>query len=146
VFFKAKQKVIDLDFDNTTFEAAMDVSKWDAIAEWEPVLRYIVIVTDYLQSETNPLSGVHASYLYLETVMASSLATAPVPSTITSFVTKRYASIYSSVHVLSFYLNPFFLGCRDASRVSSIKPFVESDASECAKSTRRFLRQAPPAT
>jgi hypothetical protein len=39
VFFKAKQKVIDLDFDSTTFEAAMDVSKWDAIAEWEPVLR-----------------------------------------------------------------------------------------------------------
>jgi hypothetical protein len=48
--------------------------------------------------------------------------------------------------VLAFYLDPFFLGCRDASRISSIKPFVESDASECAKSTRRLLRHAPPAT
>jgi hypothetical protein len=33
VVFKAKQKVIDMDFDNTLFEAAMDVSTWDAIAE-----------------------------------------------------------------------------------------------------------------
>jgi hypothetical protein len=39
VFFKAKQKVIDMDFDNTFFEAAMDVSTWDTIAEWESVLR-----------------------------------------------------------------------------------------------------------
>jgi hypothetical protein len=48
VFFKAKQKVIDMDFDNTFFEAAMDVSTWDAIAEWEPMLRCISVVTDYL--------------------------------------------------------------------------------------------------
>jgi hypothetical protein len=103
VFFKAKQKVIGMDFDNTFFEAAMDVSTWDAIAEWEPVLRYIVVVTDYLQSDTTPLSGDHASFLYFETVVASSLATAPVRSTITSFLKKRYASIYSPVHVLAFY-------------------------------------------
>jgi hypothetical protein len=36
--------------------------------------------------------------------------------------------------------------CRDASRVSSIKPFFESDAPECGKCTRRLLRHAPPAT
>jgi hypothetical protein len=52
----------------------MDVSTWDAIAEWEPVLRYIAVVTDYLQSKTTPLSGVHMSFLYLKTVVASSLA------------------------------------------------------------------------
>jgi hypothetical protein len=37
VFFKAKQ-VIEMDFDNICFEEAMDVSTWDAIAEWEPML------------------------------------------------------------------------------------------------------------
>jgi hypothetical protein len=78
VFFKAKQMVIDLDFDNSFFEAAMDVSTLDAIAEWEPVMRCIAVVTDYLQSDTIPLSGVHASFIYLETVVASSLAPAPV--------------------------------------------------------------------
>jgi hypothetical protein len=124
----------------------MDVLTWDAIAEWEPVLRYIAVVTDCLLSDTTPLSGVHVSFLYLETVVASSLAPAPVRSTIISFLEKHYASIYSLVHVLEFYLDPFFLGCRDASRISSIKPFVESDASECAKSTRRLLRHAPSAT
>jgi hypothetical protein len=54
VIFKAKQKVIDMVFENTFFEAAMDVSAWDASAEWEPVLRYIEVVTDYLQSDTTP--------------------------------------------------------------------------------------------
>jgi hypothetical protein len=81
----------------------------------------------------------------LETVVASSLAPAPVRSTITLLLKRRYASIYSLVHVLAFYLDPFFLGCRDASPVPSIKPFIESDASECAKSTRKLLCQAPPA-
>jgi hypothetical protein len=109
------------------------------------VLRYIAVVTDYLQADITPLSGVHVPFSNLETVVALSLAPAPVRSTITSFL-KRYTSIYSPVHVLAFYLNPFFLGCLDASRISSIKPFVESDASECAKSTRRLLRHAPPAT
>jgi hypothetical protein len=146
VLFKAKQKVSDMDFDNTFFEAAIDVSTWDAIAEWEPVLRYVAVVTDYRQSDSTPLSGVHASFLYLETVVASSLAPAPVRSTITSFLKKFYASIYSPVHVLAFYLDSFFLGCRDASRISFLKPFVESHASECAKSTRRLLRHAQPAT
>jgi hypothetical protein len=47
--------------------------------------------------------------------------------------------------VLAFYLDPSFLGCREASQISSIKTFVESDASECAKSTRKLLRHAPPA-
>jgi hypothetical protein len=47
---------------------------------------------------------------------------------------------------LHFYLDPFFLGCRETSRVSSIKPFIESDAAECGKCTRRLLRHAPPAT
>jgi hypothetical protein len=102
----------------------MNVSTWDAIAEWEPVLRYIAVVTDYLQSDTTPLSFVHASFLYLETVGASFLAPTPVRSTITSFLKKLNASIYSPAHVLAFYLEPFFLGCRDASRISSIKPFV----------------------
>jgi hypothetical protein len=121
VFFKAKQKVIDMDFDNTFFEAAMNVSTWGAIAEWEPVLRYIAVVTDYLQSDTTPMSGVHVSFLYLETVVASSLAPAPIRSTITSFSKKRYANIYSPVHVLEFYLDPVFLGsCRDSSQISSI--------------------------
>jgi hypothetical protein len=46
VFFKAKQKVIDMDFYNTFFEAAMDVSTWDEIAEWEPALRYIAVMTN----------------------------------------------------------------------------------------------------
>jgi hypothetical protein len=63
VFFKAKQKVIDMDFDNTFFEAAMDVSTWDAIAEWEPVLRYIAVVTDYLRSDTTPcLASIRPSH------------------------------------------------------------------------------------
>jgi hypothetical protein len=53
VFFKAKQEAIDMAFD-TFFEAAMDVSTCDAIAEWEPVLRYIAVVTDYLQSDSTP--------------------------------------------------------------------------------------------
>jgi hypothetical protein len=70
----------------------------------------------------HPLSGVHASFLYLETAVASSLAPSPVRSTIILFLKKRYASIYSPVHVLAFYLDPFVLGCRDASQVSSIKP------------------------
>jgi hypothetical protein len=54
VFFKPKQKVIDMDFDNIFFEAAMGVSTLDAIAEREPKLRYISVVTDYLQSDTSP--------------------------------------------------------------------------------------------
>jgi hypothetical protein len=56
----------------------MNVSTWDAIAEWEPVLRYRAVVTDYLQSDTTLLSGVHVSFLYLESVVASSLAPASV--------------------------------------------------------------------
>jgi hypothetical protein len=60
--FKAKKTVIEMDFDNTCFEAETDVSTWDAIAEWEPILRYIAVVTDYLQSDTNPFSGAHASF------------------------------------------------------------------------------------
>jgi hypothetical protein len=54
VFFKAKQKVIDIDLTTPFFEAAMDVSTWDAIAKWESMLRYIAVVTDYLQSDTTP--------------------------------------------------------------------------------------------
>jgi hypothetical protein len=111
VSFKAEQKVVDMDFDNTVFEAAINVSTWDTIAKWEPVLRYIAVVTDYLQSGITPLSSVHVSFLYLETVLASSLAPAPVRSTITSFLKRRYASIYAPVHVLAFYLEPFILGC-----------------------------------
>jgi hypothetical protein len=103
----------------------MDVSTWEAIAEWEPVLRYIS-GRDGLPAVGHhyPLSGFHTSFLYLETVVVSSLAPAPVRSTIKSFLKKRYASIYSPVHVLAFYLDPLFLGCRDASRVSCIKPSV----------------------
>jgi hypothetical protein len=78
--------------------------------------------------------------------VASSLVPAPVRSTIRLFLKKRHARIYSPVRVLPFYLDPFFVGCRDATRVSSIKPFIESDASECAKCTRNLLRHAPPAT
>jgi hypothetical protein len=52
----------------------MDVSTWDAIAEWEPMLRYIAVVADYLQADTTALSGVYASFLHLETVVESSLA------------------------------------------------------------------------
>jgi hypothetical protein len=144
VFVRAKQKVVDMDFDNNFFEAAIDVSTWNAIAEWEPVLRYIAVVTDDLQSYTIPLSDIHVSFLYFETVVASSSVPAPVRSTITSFLKKHYASIYSPVHVLAFFLDPFSLGCRDASRISFMKPFAESDASKCAKSTRRLLRHAPP--
>jgi hypothetical protein len=84
MFFKAKQKVIDMDFDKTFFEAVMDVSTWDAIAEWEPMLRYIVVVTDLLQSDTTPLSGVHASFLYLEIVVASSLG--PSASSVDDYI------------------------------------------------------------
>jgi hypothetical protein len=70
---------------------------------------------------------------HLETVVASSLDPALVQSTITLLLKKRYESIYSPVYVLAFYLDPFVLGCRDASRVLSIKPFIEIDASECGK-------------
>jgi hypothetical protein len=35
----------------------MGVSTLDAIAEREPKLRYIAVVTDYLQSDTTPLSA-----------------------------------------------------------------------------------------
>jgi hypothetical protein len=45
-FFKAKQKVIDMDLTTPFFEAATDASTWDAIAKWESMLRYIAVVTD----------------------------------------------------------------------------------------------------
>jgi hypothetical protein len=73
------------------------------------------------------------------------VAFGPRAGSVDYFIKKRYASIRSPVHVLAFYLDLSFFGCRDASRTSSIKPFVESDASECARSTRRLLRHAPPA-
>jgi hypothetical protein len=85
----------------------MDVSTWDAIAEWEPMLRYIAVKTDYLQLDITPLSGIQVSFLYLEAVVASALAPAPVRSTSTLFLKKRCASIYLLVHVLEFLSGPF---------------------------------------
>jgi hypothetical protein len=45
--------------------AVDDPEPCDTVEIWAPILSEIAAVTDYLQSDTTPLSGVHMSFIYL---------------------------------------------------------------------------------
>ncbi|KAK1862408.1 hypothetical protein I4F81_004982 [Pyropia yezoensis] len=45
---KAKQKVIDMDFSPSLFDEVMDTTNWDGVLIWEPVIRTVAFITDYL--------------------------------------------------------------------------------------------------
>jgi hypothetical protein len=68
---KANQKVLDINFDSKLHDAVMMPSNWDELGIWEPILRTIANVTDYLQADTTPISGVHALFLYFERSLVS---------------------------------------------------------------------------
>jgi hypothetical protein len=110
------------------------------------VLRYIAVVADYLQSDNTPLSGVHVPFLYLETVVASSLAPAPDRSTITSFLKRRYASVYSVASIDPELLeNLSDMEKVDADSVDdctdeSVMEFLESTQERDASVTDEFVK------
>jgi hypothetical protein len=53
----------------------------------------------------------------------------------------RYATIYSAVHILAFYLDPALVKIRQASRMSGIKPYPTSDALACISAGKALLNR-----
>ena len=145
VLFKAQQKNITMDFPDSLFAAVLDNSNWDAVSVWEPVLRNIAAITDYLQADTTPLSGVHAAFLCLEASLVPSSVSGSMRAEILGFIKARYATIFSHVHILAFYLDPLFMPYKEVSRASAVKPFEGTDGAACLDATKRLLRAAPAA-
>jgi hypothetical protein len=113
--------------------AVDDPELWDAVDLWAPILSEIAAVTDYLQSDTTPLSGVHLSFVYLSYFVLSTTLNEETKTAIVGFMKSRYATVYDDIHVLSFYLDPLFVPAREASRRCKVKAGEESrsDASRC---------------
>lgn len=140
---KAKQKTIDMDFPSSLFDAVMEHKNWDNLGMWEPVLRCIEAITDYLQADTTPLSAVHASSLYLEASLLTSAETRSTREIILGLLKSRYATIFSHAHMLAVYLDPRFLPFHKVSRASFVKPFTGTDAAMCLAATKRLIRSSP---
>lgn len=123
----------------------MDTANWDGVAMWEPVISTVASITDYLQTYITPLSGIHASFMSPEAALLPASGPDGARAAILSFIKARYATIYSEVDILTFYLNPLFVPYREASRASRVKPCNSTDAGECLKATKRLLRTATEA-
>jgi hypothetical protein len=137
---KAKRGTIDMDLPSELYQSVIDDGNCSRLKVWAPVLREIAAVTTYLEDDTTPLSGVHLSFLYLERVFKdASGVDAEREICLFTYLKMRYATIYSAVHVLSFYLNPAFVNIRQDSRMSGIKPYTTSDALECIAAAKVVL-------
>jgi hypothetical protein len=96
--------------------AVDDPELWDAVDLWAPILSEIAAVTDYLQSDTTPLSGVHLYFVYLSYFVLSTTLNEETKTANAGFLKSRYATVYDDIHVLSFYLDPLFVPAREAFR------------------------------
>jgi hAT family C-terminal dimerisation region len=80
------------------------------------------------------------SFLYLERVFKdASGVDAETKIRLFTYLKMRYATIYSAVHFLAFYLDPAFVKIRQASRMSGIKPYTTSDALACIAAAKALL-------
>jgi hypothetical protein len=133
VLSKARRKAFDTDRPAELAAAVDDPELWDAVDLWVPILSEIAAVTDYLQSDTTPLYGVHLSFAYLSYFLLSITLYEETKTAIAGFLKSRYATVYDYIHVLSFYLDPLFVPAREASRRCKVKADEESrnDASRC---------------
>ncbi|KAK1859366.1 hypothetical protein I4F81_001963 [Pyropia yezoensis] len=143
VLFKAKQKTIGMDFPPSLFDAVMEPKNWDNLRMWEPVLRCVTAITDYLQADTTPLSGIHASFLCLEASLLPSAEAHITRESILGLLKSRYGTIFSYAHMLAFYLGPRFLPFHEASRAPVVKPFTGTDAAMCLAAAKRLIRPSP---
>jgi len=142
VLFKAKQRVIEMDFPPSLFDSIMENDDWDNVAQWEPVLRTLLAVTNYVQADTTPLSGVHACFLSLEASLVLFNFPLSIRDEIRGVIKLRYATIFSPAHVLSFCLDPVFLPFREMSRASTVKPYTMTGAEVCMEAAKRLMRTA----
>ena len=142
VLLKAKQRVINMDFPPFLFDLVMESDNWDNVAQWEPVLCTLSAITNYLQADTTPLSGVHACVLSLEASLVPSNFPLSIRDEIRGFIKLRDATIFSPAHVLSFYLDPVFVPFREMSRASKVKPYTMTDAAVCVEAAKRLVRTA----
>jgi hypothetical protein len=147
VFSKARRKQIDMDRPAELAAAVHDPKSWDAIDLWAPILSEIAAVTDYLQSDTTPLYGVHLVFVYLNYFVLSTTVNEETKMAIVGFLKSRYATVCDDMHVPSFYLDPLFVPAREASRRRQVKQGEESssDASRCLAATAALTREAPVA-
>jgi Protein of unknown function (DUF 659)/hAT family C-terminal dimerisation region len=140
VVMKAKRGTIDMDLPSELYQSVIDDDNWRRLKVWAPILREIAAVTMYLEADTTPLSGVHLSFLYLERVFKdASGVDAATKTRILAYLKMRYATIYSAVHILAFYLDPALVKVRQASRMSVVKPYTTSDASVCIAAGKALL-------
>jgi len=145
VLFKAQHKNITINFSDLLLAAVPDNSNWDTVTTWEPVVRNIAAITDYSQADTTPLSGVHAPFLCLDASLVPSNVPGTMRDEILGFIKARYATIFSHVHILAFYLVPLFMSYKEVSRASAVKPLDGTDGAACLHATKRLLRAAPAA-
>jgi hypothetical protein len=137
---KAKRVTIDMDLPSELYQYVIDDDNCSRLKVWAPVLREIAAVTTYVEDDTTPLSGVNLSFLYLERVFKdASGIDAETKIRIFTYLKMRYATIYSAVLVLAFYLYPAFVNIRQDSRMSGIKPYTTSDALECIAAAKAVL-------
>jgi hypothetical protein len=140
VVMKAKRGTIDMDLPLELYQSVIDDDNWSRLKVWAPILREIAAITTYLEADTTPLSGVHLSFLYLERVFKdASGVDAATKIRLFRYLKMRYATIYSAVHILAFYLDPALVKVRQASRMSDIKPYSTSDASACIAAGKALL-------
>jgi hypothetical protein len=80
------------------------------------------------------------SFLYLERVFKdASGVDSETKILLFTYLKMRYATIYSAVHILAFYLDPAFVNLRQVSRMSGIKPYTPSDALACIAAAKALL-------
>jgi hypothetical protein len=107
---KAKRGKIDMDLTSELNQFVIDDDNWSRLKVWSPILRVIAVVTTYLEDDTTPMSGVHLSFLYLERVFKDvSGVYTETKIRLFTYQKMRYATIYSAVHILAFYLDPAFV-------------------------------------
>jgi hypothetical protein len=122
VVMKAKRGTIDIDLPPELYQSVIDDDNWSRLKVWAPILREIAAVTTYPEADTTPLHGVHLSFLYLECVFKdASGINAGTNIRLFTYLKMQYATIYSAVPILAFYLDPALVKIRQASRMSGIK-------------------------
>jgi len=131
-----------MDFPPSLFDSVMESDDWDNVAQWEHVMCTLSAITNYLQAETTPLSGVHACFLSLEASLVPSNFPFSIRDEIRGFIKLRYATIFSPAHVLSFYLDPVFVPLHEMSRASMVEPYTITDAAVCMEAAKRLVRTA----
>jgi hypothetical protein len=101
-------------------------------------------VTDFLQSDTTPFSGIHLSFVYLSYLVLSPTLNEETKTAIVGFLKSRYATMYDDIHVLSFYLENLFVPARAAFRRCKVKAGEDSrnDASRCLAAAAALTRES----